>query len=138
MDSARDAGLTVEANGSGMQSMQMPGGSAELGGLGIALLVLVLTFGSLIAAGLPLVTAVFGVGLGMIGITGMTAFMDIGTTTPILATMLGLAVGIDYTLFILARYRNELEHTDDRERSEERRVGKECVRPGRSRWSHTH
>ncbi|HEY9563390.1 MAG TPA: MMPL family transporter [Nocardioides sp.] len=115
MDSARDAGLTVEANGSGMQSMQMPGGSAELVGLGIALLVLVLTFGSLIAAGLPLVTAVFGVGLGMIGITGMTAFMDIGTTTPILATMLGLAVGIDYTLFILARYRNELEHTDDRE-----------------------
>src|SRR3546814_10403805 len=45
----------------------------------------------------------------------ISAFMDIGTTTPILATMLGLAVGIDYTLFILARYRNELEHTDDRE-----------------------
>src|SRR3546814_1386826 len=45
----------------------------------------------------------------------ISAFMDIGTTTPILATMLGLVVGIDYTLFILARYRNELEHTDDRE-----------------------
>ena len=45
----------------------------------------------------------------------MTAFMDIGSTTPILATMIGLAVGIDYALFILARYRGELEHTDDRE-----------------------
>jgi RND superfamily putative drug exporter len=45
----------------------------------------------------------------------MTAFMDIGSSTPILATMLGLAVGIDYALFILARYRTELHHTDDRE-----------------------
>ena len=45
----------------------------------------------------------------------MTAFMDIGSSTPMLATMIGLAVGIDYALFILARYRSELEHTDDRE-----------------------
>ena len=45
----------------------------------------------------------------------MTAFTDIGSTTPMLATMIGLAVGIDYTLFILARYRTELHHTDDRE-----------------------
>ena len=45
----------------------------------------------------------------------MTAFMDIGSSTPMLATMIGLAVGIDYALFILARYRSELQHTDDRE-----------------------
>ena len=45
----------------------------------------------------------------------MTAFIDIGSTTPMLATMIGLAVGIDYALFILARYRSELQHTDDRE-----------------------
>ena len=45
----------------------------------------------------------------------MTAFVDIGSTTPMLATMIGLAVGIDYALFILPRYRGELEHTDDRE-----------------------
>ncbi|MDT0202372.1 MMPL family transporter [Nocardioides sp. AE5] len=115
LDTARDAGLVVEVNGSGMQSMEMPGGAAELIGIGIALLVLVLTFGSLVAAGLPIVTAVIGVGLGMTGITAMTAFMDIGSTTPILATMLGLAVGIDYALFILARFRNELDHTDDRQ-----------------------
>ncbi len=62
-----------------------------------------------------MLTALFGVGLGITGITAMTAFMDIGSTTPTLATMIGLAVGIDYALFILARYRSELDHTDDRE-----------------------
>ncbi|MCW2794054.1 MAG: ydfJ 1, partial [Nocardioides sp.] len=115
MAEARADGLTVEANGSGMTAMTEPGGSSELIGIAIALLVLVLTFGSLIAAGLPIVTAMFGVALGLTGITAMTAFMDIGSSTPILATMIGLAVGIDYTLFILARYRTELHHTDDRE-----------------------
>ncbi|MCW2843862.1 MAG: rane protein, partial [Nocardioides sp.] len=115
MADARADGLTVEANGSGMTAMTGPGGSSELIGIAIALLVLVLTFGSLMAAGLPIVTAMFGVALGLTGITAMTAFMDIGSSTPILATMIGLAVGIDYTLFILARYRNELHHTDDRE-----------------------
>jgi putative drug exporter of the RND superfamily len=115
MDQGREAGLTVEANGSGMSAFTEPGGSSELIGIGVALLVLVLTFGSLVAAGLPIVTAVVGVALGLTGITAMTAFMDIGSTTPILATMIGLAVGIDYALFILARYRGELQHTDDRQ-----------------------
>ena len=114
MDQARDAGLTVEANGPGMSPFTEPGGTSELIGVGVALLVLLLTFGSLTAAGLPILTALLGVGLGLTGITAMTAFMDIGSSTPILATMIGLAVGIDYTLFILARYRAELQHTDDR------------------------
>lgn len=114
MDQARESGLTVEANGSGTSAMSEPGGSSELIGIAIALLVLVLTFGSLVAAGLPILTAVFGVALGMTGITAMTSVMDIGSSTPMLATMIGLAVGIDYTLFILARYRSELHHTEDR------------------------
>lgn len=114
MDQARESGLTVEANGSGTSAMGEPGGSSELIGIAIALLVLVLTFGSLVAAGLPILTAVFGVALGMTGITAMTSVMDIGSSTPMLATMIGLAVGIDYTLFILARYRSELHHTEDR------------------------
>jgi putative drug exporter of the RND superfamily len=109
--------LTVEANGSGMSAMTEPGASSELIGIAIALVVLVLTFGSLVAAGLPILTAMFGVGLGITGITAMTAFMDIGSSTPMLATMIGLAVGIDYTLFILARYRTELHHTEDREQA---------------------
>ncbi|MBZ5738247.1 MMPL family transporter [Nocardioides mangrovi] len=115
MDQARDAGLTVEANGQGLSGDVEAGGSSELIGIAVALVVLVLTFGSLVAAGLPILTAVFGVALGITGVTAMTAFMDIGSSTPMLASMIGLAVGIDYTLFILARYRNELHHTEDRE-----------------------
>ncbi|MCW2816429.1 MAG: rane protein [Nocardioides sp.] len=115
MAQARDAGLTVEANGQGMGEFAPPGGTAELIGIGLALLVLVLTFGSLVAAGLPILGAIFGVGLGLSGITAMSAFVDLGSSAPTLATMIGLAVGIDYSLFILARYRSELEHTDNRE-----------------------
>ena len=123
LDTARDHGLTVEVNGSGMQAMPETGGKSELIGIGIALLVLIITFGSLIAAGLPILTALVGVGLGIIGISLATAFTTIGTTTPTLATMVGLAVGIDYTLFILLRYRTELHHTDDRQEAVGRAVG---------------
>jgi RND superfamily putative drug exporter len=115
MDDARGEGLTVEANGSGTTGMIELSGTSELIGIGVALIVLILTFGSLVAAGLPILTALIGVGLGIMGVTAMTAFTDIGSTTPMLATMIGLAVGIDYALFILARYRSELHHTDDRE-----------------------
>ncbi|WP_193610088.1 MMPL family transporter [Nocardioides lijunqiniae] len=115
MDDARGDGFTVEANGSGTTGMTELSGTSELIGIGVALIVLILTFGSLVAAGLPILTALIGVGLGIMGVTAMTAFTDIGSTTPMLATMIGLAVGIDYALFILARYRSELHHTDDRE-----------------------
>lgn len=115
VEDARDSGLVVEVNGPGMQGMPHIGLTSELIGITVALLVLVLTFGALVAAGLPILIAVFGVGLSLAGITALTAVMDIGSSTPMLATMIGLAVGIDYTLFILARYRGELRRTDDRE-----------------------
>ncbi|MFC7487649.1 MMPL family transporter [Knoellia sp. CPCC 206453] len=123
LDTARDQGLTAEVNGAGMQSFAPPGGTSELIGLAIAALVLILTFGSLVAAGLPLVTAVIGVGIGSLLVVGATAFWDLGTMTPTLATMLGLAVGIDYALFILSRYRSELRHTDDRAEAAGRALG---------------
>ncbi|WP_182378541.1 MMPL family transporter [Nocardioides sp. WS12] len=113
-DTADEYGLTVEANGAGTAAEAQAGGSAEMIGIGVALIVLLVTFGSFMAAGMTLLNAIFGIGLGMTGITAMTALMDIGSTTPMLATMIGLAVGIDYTLFILARYRTELAHTKDR------------------------
>ena len=113
MAEAGETGLRVEANGPGMQPVPEPSITAELIGIGVALLVLVLTFGSLVAAGWPILTALIGVGLTAAGITAMTAFTDIGSTTPILATMIGLAVGIDYALFILARYQHERHETDD-------------------------
>jgi RND superfamily putative drug exporter len=115
LEEARGTGLTVEANGSALSEFAPPGGASELVGIAFALLVLLLTFGSMVAAGLPILTALIGIGIGITGITAATAFIEIGTTTPTLATMIGLAVGIDYALFILARYRSELDHTADRE-----------------------
>ena len=124
MSSARATGLTVEASGSALQSFELPGGSSEAIGIAIAALVLVLTFGSLVAAGLPIITALVGVGIGALGVTAATAFVNVGSTTPILATMLGLAVGIDYALFILSRYRAELLHHVDREEAAGLAVGR--------------
>jgi putative drug exporter of the RND superfamily len=124
MSSARATGLTVEASGSALQSFELPGGSSEAIGIAIAALVLVLTFGSLVAAGLPIITALVGVGIGALGVTAATAFVNVGSTTPILATMLGLAVGIDYALFILSRYRAELLHHGDREEAAGLAVGR--------------
>lgn len=115
VDAADTDDLTVEVTGTGMQGMPEMGMTSELIGVAVALVVLVLTFGSLVAAGLPILTALVGVGIGITGITASTVFFDLGTTTPILASMLGLAVGIDYALFILSRFRTELRHTSDRE-----------------------
>ncbi len=123
MEANRDSGLAIEANGAGMQNTAPPDATAEAIGIGVALVVLVLTFGSLVAAGLPIITAVIGIALAGAGVTSLTAFTDVGSSTPILATMIGLAVGIDYALFILARYRSELHRSDSREEAVGRAVG---------------
>ncbi|MCU1527908.1 MAG: transporter, partial [Frondihabitans sp.] len=83
-------------------------GAGEIVGILIAFLVLFLTFGSLVVAGLNLLIALFGVGIGTVGVLAYSAINPIQGTTITLATMLGLAVGIDYTLFILTRFRSEL------------------------------
>ncbi|MDK6685610.1 MMPL family transporter, partial [Escherichia coli] len=64
----------------------------------VAFIVLVVTFGSLVASFLPIVTAVVGIIIGVFGVTLMTAFTDVNSITPVLAVMFGLAVGIDYAL----------------------------------------
>ncbi|MCL8253120.1 MMPL family transporter [Aeromicrobium fastidiosum] len=119
---ARDAGLTVAIGGDALQEVPH-GGTAELIGIGIAIIVLLITFGSLLVAGMPLLTALIGVGIGVASITTLTGFVDLGSTTPILATMLGLAVGIDYALFIVSRYRHEIHLGRDREEAAGRAVG---------------
>ena len=84
-------------------------GSAELIGIIVAAVVLLITFGSFVAAGMPLISAVIGVGIGILGVQLCTLFTDtISDMTPTLASMIGLAVGIDYALFIVNRFRNEL------------------------------
>lgn len=122
-DLGRDAGLTVQVSGTAAAEMAMPGGTAELIGIGIAAIVLTLTFGSLVAAGLPLITALVGVGIGSLGITIATGFADLSSMTPTLAIMIGLAVAIDYSLFIVSRFRHELLATDDRAEAAGRAVG---------------
>ncbi|ACZ32218.1 MMPL domain protein [Xylanimonas cellulosilytica DSM 15894] len=77
-------------------------------GLLVALVVLVLTLGSFVAAGLPLINALVGVGVSMGLLFAATTVATIGSTTPMLAVMLGLAVGIDYALFIVSRHRDQL------------------------------
>ncbi|MFE9684643.1 MMPL family transporter [Streptomyces sp. NPDC006285] len=104
---ARDSGLTVEAGGTAMEENGGPGGVAELIGVAIAAVVLLVTFGSLAAAGLPLLTAVIGVGVSMATILTLASTLGLSTTTGTLAMMLGLAVGIDYALFVVSRYREE-------------------------------
>ena len=77
-------------------------------GVLVALIVLAVTFGSLLAAGMPIVTALLGVGIAMSGVLSVAAFTDVNTSTPTLALMIGLAVGIDYALFIVSRHRGQL------------------------------
>jgi len=104
---SRAAGLAVEAGGDAMQE-QAPAGSSEVLGILVAAVVLVITFGSLVAAGLPLLTAVLGVGAAVLGIQIASGFVDLGSSTSTLALMLGLAVAIDYALFIVSRFRHEI------------------------------
>ncbi|NMO54765.1 MMPL family transporter [Actinoplanes sp. TBRC 11911] len=102
-------GLTVEVRGEAAQENGADiGGASEFIGVIVALVVLALTYGTLIAAGMNLLTAIIGVAIGALGITTLTGFVDLQSTTPILAIMLGLAVGIDYCLFIMTRFRQEL------------------------------
>ncbi|XVU22604.1 MMPL family transporter [Actinoplanes sp. CA-054009] len=119
---AESAGLGVEYSGDATQSSE-GGHSSEAIGIIIAAFVLVLTFGSLVAAGLPLLTALVGVGAGMLGITIATGFFDLSSSTSALATMLGLAVGIDYALFVVSRYRHELAAGRDGEEAAGRATG---------------
>ncbi|WP_329245758.1 MMPL family transporter [Streptomyces canus] len=107
LEAARDSGLTVDAGGSAMADGGGAGGAAELIGVAIAAVVLLVTFGSLAAAGLPLLTALIGVGVSMATILALSHALGLSTTTGTLAMMLGLAVGIDYALFVVSRYREE-------------------------------
>ncbi|WP_018830624.1 MMPL family transporter [Salinispora tropica] len=83
-------------------------GSSEAIGVVIAAIVLVITFGSLVAAGMTMLNALIGVGVGMAALFALSGVVELTSTAPILALMLGLAVGIDYSLFITSRYRQNL------------------------------
>ncbi|MFE6051335.1 MMPL family transporter [Kitasatospora sp. NPDC056446] len=119
----RDAGLKVEIGGNALMAKGEAGGSSEAIGMALSAVVLVITFGSLVAAGLPLLTAIVGVGLGMALIAALGSTLGLSTTTGTLAMMLGLAVGIDYAVFIVSRYRAELTEGRTPEEAAGRAVG---------------
>ena len=107
VSAARDAGVQVEFGGAVYPKAAF-GVSSEAIGIAVALVILCLTFGSLVAAGLPIITAFFGLITTMMGITALAAVTDIASSATSVATMLGLSCGIDYAVFILARYRTYL------------------------------
>ncbi len=120
---AEDAGLRVEFGGQVFQDTNFGITVTEVFGVIFAGIVLIITFGSLLAAGMPLLSALIGVGIVIGGITAASAFTTISSSAPLLALMIGLAVGIDYTLFILSRHRNQLAAGDDVEESTAKAVG---------------
>ena len=79
--------------------------SSEAIGILVAIVILLIAFGSVVAAGIPIVVALFGLALGQMLVLMVARFMDVATFAPTLAAMIGLGVGIDYALFVLNRYR---------------------------------
>jgi RND superfamily putative drug exporter len=106
-------GLAVELGGEVWSDQESESPPVELIGLAIAVVVLLVSFGSVVAMGLPLATAVIGAAIGVFGIGIASAFTDLNGTITVLATMLGLAVGIDYALFIVTRHRQNLAEGHD-------------------------
>ncbi|MFE5730502.1 MMPL family transporter [Streptomyces sp. NPDC056528] len=104
----RDAGMQVELGGSAMLPESKAGGPAELVGVVIAFVILAVALGSVVAAGLPLVTALLGVAVGVLGTLFVSGFVQMTGTATVLALMIGLAVGIDYALFVISRHREQL------------------------------
>ena len=106
---AKKAGLQVAAGGYVGQQLSKPDtGASDKIGIAAAMLILLLVFGSAVAMGLPIVTAVLGLLCGLSVVTLLSHIADIPTTAPTLATMIGLAVGIDYSLFIVTKHRTQV------------------------------
>ncbi|MER6682717.1 MMPL family transporter [Streptomyces olivaceoviridis] len=117
-----EAGLIVSLGGNAVVN-DRESNAGELIGLLVAAFVLVITFGSLVAAGLPLLSAIVGVGIALIGVTIASSFVDMASNARTLALMLGLAVAVDYALFIVSRYRGELREGHKPEEAAGRALG---------------
>ena len=106
-DGARAAGVQVELTGS-LALLAQKAPSSELIGVGVAIIVLLVAFGSVVAMGLPIVTALLGIFVGAAGVGVLSAVLDVPEFSLILCAMIGLGVGIDYALFIVTRHRQHL------------------------------
>jgi RND superfamily putative drug exporter len=106
---AEGDGLRVELGGIAIRNAEEAEASSESVGLLVAAAVLILTFGSIVAAGLPLATALFGLGVSSALIALLAALIDVPDWAPSVAAMIGIGVGIDYALLILTRFRASLD-----------------------------
>lgn len=105
VEATRDAGYQVELGGDQPSTASAPiKGYGELIGVGAAVLILLIAFGSAVAAGLPVLVAVSGLAIGSAGVTILAATMDVSTSAPMVASMVGLGVGIDYALLLVSRH----------------------------------
>ncbi|MFC8302239.1 MMPL family transporter [Specibacter sp. NPDC057265] len=101
-------GVTVSYSKEIVEDVSSLFGVAEIVGVAVAVAVLLIMLGTLWAAGLPLLMAIVGVGIGVGGTMALTTAIEMSSISPMLALMLGLAVGIDYSLFIVNRHRQQL------------------------------
>ncbi len=115
-------GLKVEAQGGAMNA-QEAGGTAEVASLGLAFVIMIVAFGVLVAAFIPLITAIVGVGITFMLVTLAAEVISINVSATGIIMMLGIAVSIDYALFIVSRYRSEVSRGGDRADAAGRAVG---------------
>jgi RND superfamily putative drug exporter len=114
LEPVRAAGITAELGGDAVFiNAQQETSGAEAVGLLAALVVLVVAFGTVVAALVPIALALVAVGVGLGGITLLANAVDSSTAAPTVAAMIGLGVGIDYALFIVARYRENRSRGQD-------------------------
>ncbi|MFL1435747.1 MMPL family transporter [Nocardiopsis protaetiae] len=118
-----EAGLEVEFSGTSLSMPEIGLSVVEVIGVLVAAAILVLNFGALVLAGVPVLVALAGVALGMAAVLASAAFWDVTSTAPLLAVMLGIAVGIDYSLFVLSRHRQQLSEGMDPHESAARAIG---------------
>jgi RND superfamily putative drug exporter len=119
---ARAAGLQVEYGGAAAAT-EADAPIGEVLGIVIALLVLTITFGSMAAAGMPLLVGIIGVAFSALIVTFASGFVDLTSTSLSLSVMLGLAVGIDYTLFVVSRHRSQVHDGEEIDASIAHAVG---------------
>ncbi|HWC49369.1 MAG TPA: MMPL family transporter, partial [Solirubrobacterales bacterium] len=113
---ANGKGLQVETGGASVEEVRGEEEESFSEGIGIlaAIVVLLISFGSVVAMGLPILTALFALGIGVSVITLFTHVFNTADFAPQLAFMIGLGVGVDYALFILTRFRNGLDEGLDK------------------------
>ena len=116
-EQAEGRGMAVALDGQAVQQAEQGEIGSEAIGFAAAAVILLITFGSVIAMGLPIASALFGIAIGLSLVMLLANFLSVPEFTPQLASMIGIGVGIDYALFIVTRYRQQLHHGLDPEQA---------------------